>query len=147
MTILTREGQTTTVDKPQDGPRDVESKAGQPQPPDLCYPRPVPTAKVEPHVRRARQESFLLGTLRDGRLRVQSPLKIRLSREREHFVAEATEIKEFGFGQSATEALRDLQHAMVELYFTLEQEQGRLGSDLKRTWDILQNKVKKTVPQ
>lgn len=84
---------------------------------------------------------ILLGTVRDGRLRVQSPLTVTFTREGQHIIAEAVELDEFGFGTSFSEALRDLQGAIVELYFTLEKEQDRLGPDLQKVRATLQHKL------
>jgi hypothetical protein len=88
-------------------------------------------------------EQILLGSLRDGRLRIHSPIKIKFTQEDEHTIAEAVEINEFGFGENPSEALADLQRAIAELYFTLEAEQERLGADLQRVWDVLQEKIHK----
>lgn len=83
----------------------------------------------------------LVGSLGDGRFRVRSPIHIKFAREGRQFIAEAVEFNEFGFGANRSEALRDLQQAIVELYFTLEREQGRLGADLQKVWETLQEKI------
>jgi hypothetical protein len=88
-------------------------------------------------------EKILLGSLRDGRLRVLSAIKVRLSVEGDHMIAEAFELDEFGFGANFTEAIADLQRTIAELYFTLEKEQERLGVDMQRVWNILQKKILK----
>ena len=88
-------------------------------------------------------EQILLGSLRDGRLRVYSPIKIRFTSEGKHTIAEAVELNEFGFGENQSEALADLQRAIAELYFTLEKEQDHLGTDLQGVWAILQEKIHK----
>ena len=86
-------------------------------------------------------EQLLLGSVRDGRLRVNAPILVKCTRENQDIVAEAVELNEFGFGDNISEALSDLQAAIVELYFTLDQEQDRLGPDLQRTWATLQEKI------
>ena len=88
-------------------------------------------------------KTILLGTLSDGRVHLISPFKVVFVRDEDQIVAEATEINEFGFGNDFSEALLDLQHTISELYFTLELEQERLGTDLQNTWAILQNKISK----
>jgi hypothetical protein len=88
-------------------------------------------------------EEMLLGSLRDGRLRVISPLKVKISHEGKHAIAEAVELDEFGFGANVSEAIVDLQRTIAELYFTLEKEQKRLGVDLQRIWGVLQEKILK----
>ncbi len=86
-------------------------------------------------------DHILLGSLRDGRLRVQSPITVKLTKEDQHVIAEATELNEFGFGTNLSEALRDLQRAIIELYFTLEAEQDRLGPVLQKIRATLQRKL------
>ena len=75
---------------------------------------------------------ILLGTLGDARFRTRTPIPIRIQIEGSQFMAEAIEFNEFGFGSSPSEAIRDLQRALVELYFTLDREQDCLGSDLSK---------------
>jgi hypothetical protein len=84
----------------------------------------------------------LLGSVHDGRLRVCSPIRVNFTEEGHHIIAEAVEINEFGFGQNPSEAIIDLQHAIVELYFTLEKEQERLGGDLQNVWERLQKLIR-----
>jgi hypothetical protein len=88
-------------------------------------------------------DEILLGSLRDGRLKVHSPIKVRFTTEGEHTIAEAVEINEFGFGENISEAIADLQRTIAELYLTLEEEQDHLGKDLKGVWTVLQKKIHK----
>lgn len=85
----------------------------------------------------------LLGSLRDGRLRVYSPIKVRFTTEGKHIIAEAVELNEFGFGENPSVALIDLQRTIAELYFTLEEEQDHLGKDLQNVWAEIQEKIRK----
>lgn len=84
---------------------------------------------------------LLLGSLRDGRLRVQLPIKVKVTTEGKHIIAEAVEFDEYGFGTNFSEALIDLQHAITELYFTLDEEQDRLGSDIQSIWGKLSERI------
>lgn len=86
-------------------------------------------------------DKLLLGSLRDGRLRVKVPIVVKCSTEDQDVIVEGEELNEFGFGKNLSEALSDLQAVIVELYFTLEREQDRLGLDLRRTWATLQEKI------
>lgn len=86
-------------------------------------------------------ETMSLATLRDGRLKVVSPIEVKFVQEGKQIAAEAAELSEFGFGENYSEAITDLQHAIVELYFSLKGEQDRLGPDLQRVWAILQDKL------
>ena len=88
---------------------------------------------------------MLLGALRRPTLRVMTPFNLTIKKEGDHTLAEATEIEELGFGRNFSEAITDLQAAIAELYETLEREQTRLGPDLRRVWEILQQKVARRV--
>jgi hypothetical protein len=85
----------------------------------------------------------LLGSLRDGRLRVKIPIRIKFAKEDKYIIAEAVELNEFGFGANLSEAIHDLQRAIVELYLTLEQDQHRLGPDLQQVWAALQRTIQR----
>lgn len=87
-------------------------------------------------------ETMLLGALRDPHLHLIVPLTITFERENNDIVAYCEELEEFGFGTHLTEAIEDLQAAIAELYFTLKEENDRLGSDLARVWDSLHQKTK-----
>lgn len=94
-------------------------------------------------VRTAIPDQIRLGSLRDGRLQVQTPIVVKFSAEGNHFIAQGEEFNEFGFGTNPSEALRDLQRALTELYFTLEREQHRLGPDLALVWARLQQTIRR----
>lgn len=103
----------------------------------------VPADIVASLLRPAVPPDILLGSLRDGRLKVVSPITVKLAVEDRHIIAEAVEFNEFGFGNNPSEAVSDLQRAIAELYLTLEQEQNRLGPDLQRVWEKLGQKIQK----
>ena len=84
-----------------------------------------------------------LGTLRDPRLRVVASLTVSFAEDEGGISARANEIDEFGFGSNYSEALTDLQHTIAELYFSLEEDRDRLGSDLQRVWETLQQKIRR----
>jgi len=87
-------------------------------------------------------ETMLLGALRDPRLRLVVPLTITFESENDDIIARCEDLEEFGFGKHLTEAIEDLQAAIAELYFTLKQENNRLGSNLKGIWGSLRQKTK-----
>ena len=78
---------------------------------------------------------IMIGSLRDGRLRVMQPIRVKFSRDGAGFIAEAIDLNEFGFGGNQSEAVADLQHVIAELYFSLRDERNRLGPDLRRVWE------------
>lgn len=90
--------------------------------------------------------NILLGALRDGRLRVYKPLSVIFNSESGSIIAEASEIDEFGYGQTMSEALADLQRAIAELYFSLESDQARLGADLRRVWEEMSTRIHRVEP-
>lgn len=98
----------------------------------------VPTVIARP----AFPETMLLGALRDPRLRLITPLTVTFERENDNIVAYCEELEEFGFGSHLTEAIEDLQTTIVELYFTLKEDNKKLGPDLRRLWGSLRKKIK-----
>jgi hypothetical protein len=84
-----------------------------------------------------------LGTLSDGRFRVRRPIRVNISTEHGHVIAEAPEFEEYGYGANLSEAVRDFQRTLVELYFTLERDQERLGAGLRAVWAALREAVDK----
>ena len=84
-----------------------------------------------------------LGALRDGRLRVVMPIAVEQTTEGGKYVVESPELNEFGFGDNLSEAIADLQAAIAELYFTLDEERERLGPDLVQVWSALSKMVRK----
>jgi len=105
----------------------------------LPFELPTVPAKI---IGPALPETMLLGALRDPRLRLAVPLTITFESENDDIIAHCEDLEEFGFGKHLTEAIEDLQAAIAELYFTLKQENNRLGSNLKRIWGSLRQKIK-----
>lgn len=91
----------------------------------------------------AAPSTVALGFLRDGELRVREAIEVAILEEDGQIIAEAEELNEFGAGDNQSEAVIDLQHAIAELYFSLEEDKDRLGPGLQRVWEVLQVKVEK----
>ena len=87
-----------------------------------------------------------LGTLHDARLRVAEPFELEITDDKYGFVAFAPEIGDYGFGPTGSEAIRDLQATIVELYFTLNEEADRLGPKMQATLATLQRKIQRVEP-
>ena len=85
--------------------------------------------------------TMLLGALHNPRLHLIAPLTITFESENDDIIAHCEDLEEFGFGKHLTEAIEDLQAAIAELYFTLKEENNRLGSNLRRIWDRLRQKI------
>jgi hypothetical protein len=103
----------------------------------------IPLENIKPKLALKMPNDILLGSLRDGRLKVISPINVKFSLEGDQTIAESPELNEFGFGENWFEALADLQRAISELYFTLEKEHKKLGIDLQNVWQVLQKKILK----
>ena len=85
-----------------------------------------------------------LDSLNDNRFRVKEPIPVRIFKDAEGFIlAEAIGFKEFGEGDSPAAARDDLRYALVDLYFSLEAEQHRLGQWLQSVWQDLQTRVER----
>jgi hypothetical protein len=84
-------------------------------------------------------ERFSLATLGDGRLRVLSPVQVTVRFDENAFVASAEAFNEFGYGESQSDAVKDLQHALAELYFSLTADESRLSKELADTLSALRS--------
>lgn len=85
--------------------------------------------------------SLQIGHLLDPRLRVVSPFRVEFSLVEGQVVAEAVDFCEFGYGANSSEALRDLQHALGELYFELEAMHEKLGPDLLSVSEAMRARI------
>ena len=108
-----------------------------------CFPTIHVGADMIAPIHTHTPDQVLLGSLRDSRLKVCKPIKVSFSTEGTHVIAEAPGLSEFGFGDSHSAALADLQHAVAELYFTLEEEKEHLGNDLQEVWSRLRERIHK----
>ena len=84
---------------------------------------------------------FLLGHLRDSRLRVIEPFMATWTVEGRSVIIEAPEINEYGEGDTVDEAIKDLQASIAELFFELDDERDHLGTELRRVYDTLTRKL------
>lgn len=89
-------------------------------------------------------DTFLLASVRHGALRVARPFNVAIWREDEHVVAHATEVNEFGWGTTLSEAVTDLQRALAALFYTLSsEEEERLGPELRAARAMLLTKIRR----
>ena len=86
---------------------------------------------------------FTIERLDDDRLHVVEPIAVRSTTEAGQVVLEAPEVNEFGYGDTHSEALADLQAAIAELYFTLDADKERLGTDLLAVYATLVRKLRR----
>ena len=103
--------------------------------------RLIPAADSTRDIPQTIPSTILIGSLRDARLRVISPIKVKVINDSGHFILEATDLNEFGYGSNLSDAAIDLQHTIAELYFSLEADADRLGVDLQQTLQRLQEMI------
>ena len=84
-----------------------------------------------------------LESLADDRLRVKEPIAVSVFAAEGFILAEAVGLNEFGYGDDAVEAVAELGYAIADLYFSLEEDQHRLGKGLQEVWAVLQGKIEK----
>ena len=84
-----------------------------------------------------------LESLVDDRLRVKEGIEVVIFETEGFILAEAVELNEFGYGDDAAEAVAELRYAIADLYFSLEEDQHRLGKGLQEVWEVLQGKIEK----
>ena len=95
------------------------------------------TAALEPKL----LGQVTLEALTDGRLRLREAIAVKVLEESGQIIAAAEELNEYGSGDSQAEAITELQCAIADLYFSLEDDKDRLGPGLQKVWDILQVKI------
>ena len=88
-------------------------------------------------------QSLELRDLGDARLRVVEPITVTWEVVDGTYIAVAPEIEEYGEGETPEEAIKDLQVSIVELFFDLEEYQGRLGPGLQPVYGALTRSLRK----
>ncbi len=101
----------------------------------------IPGSKLRVRVSKATPSVFNVGTLLDDRLRLREPLLVKIEQEENQYIAKCEKFEEFGYGDDPMRAVDDLRGALAELYWTLKEEQGRLGSALAELWGSLRETV------
>jgi len=110
--------------------------------------RPLPTQKEEEEEGITAEVKYLiadkatpkllqLATVPDDRLRMKAPIEVKIKQEGEFYIARCDYLNEFGYGESPTEAIEDLQLVLVELYWTLKGEEEKLGTGMVEVWKHL----------
>lgn len=103
-------------------------------------PKMIPADEVEdlgPEV----TDGVSLGFLRDGRLRVKAAIPVVITRKGDSVTVDVKDLNVYGQGRNLSEALIDLQHAVVELYFAVKQDRDNLGKGMMAIWSVLQGKI------
>ncbi|RKY41824.1 MAG: hypothetical protein DRP81_08080 [Candidatus Omnitrophota bacterium] len=99
---------------------------------------------IEPkssEIQQATPQRFTISTLLDDRLILQMPIEVEIERENETYIAKCGVFEEFGYGDDPMTSVIDLQQTLAELYWTLKEEQNRLGPYLIRIWNRLQEVI------
>ncbi len=85
--------------------------------------------------------TLVLGSLRHPQLRLRSSLPLRVEREHDFVTVWNDALEELGYGPYLTVAVEDFQKTVVELYFSLRSDQSRLGPEMARLWQKLQERI------
>lgn len=93
---------------------------------------PLKSVEVRPSAMApVRPSRILFGAINHPRLRMKTPIPVDISAEGESVVASCSELEEFGYGPSLSEALDDFGRTVCQLYFSLDSEGDRLNENLK----------------
>jgi hypothetical protein len=90
---------------------------------------------------RATPETLWLGVLRRRDLRLRKPLLLSITQEGEHVAVWSELLDEIGYGPYLTAAIEDFQQTMAELYLSLKTEQGNLGPEMARLWQVIRDLI------
>lgn len=118
---------------------DVQVLAGPEQPVYPPPPRHEETSSIPIGILEVSTfpQEIALGSLDTRRLILREPIRIRLSIVEANFVAEAPTLNEYGAGDTSYDAIHDLQRGIVDLFFSLKQDEEQLGADLRETLNRL----------
>jgi len=83
------------------------------------------------------EKQICLGVLRDPEYRLRKPIPLSVSVEESEVVLAWSEIDEFGRGETTSAALDDFGETLRELYSKLHAPEVRLGADLQRVKQVL----------
>ncbi len=82
-----------------------------------------------------------LTELSDARFRVVEPFTVTWEVVDGTYIAEASEIEEWGEGDTPAAAISDLQLSIAEAYFDLDEYRDRLGKHLQKIYDTITRKL------
>ena len=95
---------------------------------------------LEQLVRKIEKRRLLfIHSLHDSRLDLKIPFPITLENDGYQFITYNPDIDIYGCGETEYEAIEDLRHSIVDLYFDLKEEE--LGADLQKIFEYLQSVV------
>ena len=88
-----------------------------------------------------RPSHVLLGFLSKVGYRVIKAIPVKLEEEGDNVIASWVDADEFGTGASMSAACEELGRTLAELYESLKTDKDKLGPDLVRVWNLLQEHV------
>ena len=86
------------------------------------------------------KKATYLDNLNSDRLKVKMPIYVSLELDHHQYIAVASNLNLYGCGDTETEAMNDLQIAIVELYFDLKGD--KLAKPMIQIWKNLNDLVK-----
>jgi hypothetical protein len=88
-----------------------------------------------------RPERVLFGGLKDLRLAVVEPIPLDVTLEESNVVVSWADVAEFGTGETLSVAIDDFDTSLRELYYQLLAPEARLGADLARIKQIIEQHI------
>lgn len=89
-------------------------------------------------VRPIQSEAVLFGAISDPMIRVKSPIPLRISREGDTVAVFSSDLEEFGYGPTLSDALDDFAKTVCELYLSLSPRREKLSEYLQGVFEKLQ---------
>jgi hypothetical protein len=92
-------------------------------------------------VRKATPKTLQIATVPDDRLHMKAAVEVVIEQEGEFYIARCNDLSEFGYGESPTEAIEDLQLSLVELYWAFKADADKLGPRMAEIWKHLRKVI------
>ena len=83
------------------------------------------------------RQVFPIADLLDDRIYLKQPIVLHVEPENEFYVARCDDFDEFGYGRDPMAAVDDFRQTFAELYWTLKNDEDRLGPGMKTLWERL----------
>jgi len=96
--------------------------------------------RVEKLEQKREQQFVPIQFLESEKLRLKKTINVSLyySEEGAIWIVDCPELNLYGEGLDETQAINDFKVVLEESYLSLKKDKGKLGPELKKKWDILQ---------
>jgi hypothetical protein len=87
--------------------------------------------------RHFQKKSILIYSLHSPSLKLKEPLAVHLEYDKKEVIVFCYDLDIFGYGETETEALKDLRKTITDLYYELKENKDNLGILPKQVWNYL----------